>query len=79
MQRYIIPLLFLKINYNLTIMICTTKVVNEPSFVEECVFKLGLLIKIKYSSLAWDKFKNNVWTQACENVKKFELSLAWLD
>ena len=44
------------------------------------MFELGSSIKIKCSSLvwAWDKPKNNVWTWACENVKKFELGLAWL-
>ena len=44
------------------------------------MFELGSSIKIKCSNLvwAWDKPKNNVWTRACENAKKFELGLAWL-
>ena len=56
------------------------RAVNEPSFVEWCMFKLGSSGKIKSSSLAWtyDKLKNSVWAWARGKAKKFELGLAWL-
>ena len=45
------------------------------------MFELGSSIKTKCSNLvrAWDKPKNNVWTQAHDNAKKLELGLAWFD
>ena len=58
--------------------LASARAVNEPSFVEQCMFKLGSLGKIKNSSLAWacDKPKNSVWAWAHEKAKK---AWAWLN
>ena len=56
------------------------RTVNEPNFVELCMFQLGLSRKVKSSNLAWgrDKPKNHVWAWARGKVKKLRLDLAWL-
>ena len=68
------------------------RTVNEPNFVELCMFQLGLSRQVKSSNLAWardkpknhvwawarDKSKNHVWAWARGKVKKLGLDLAWL-
>ena len=56
------------------------RAINEPSFVEYCMFKLGSSIILKSSSLAWalDKPKILFELELELEKKPKNLSLAWL-
>lgn len=72
------PWIFYPIDSKQQMVSLETRAVNESSFVEWWMFKLGLTTKVKRSSsaLAQTKPINNVQAQLAKDLKK-GLSLTW--